>query len=157
MMQDTSSHELANRYNGTGWDGFINTNGQGTGEPSCSNFGLTGEVVCVARGTDTALWENHFVGGSWAVSSWTGWGSLGGLVGTKASCANLTASQLVCGTFGVRDSALWVDEYNGTSWLGFARLGQTTVGNPSCATLGNGKVLCTVVGINNKVSSTVGP
>jgi hypothetical protein len=57
----------------------------------------------------------------------------------------------------VTDSALWVDEYNGTSWLGFGRLGQTTVGNPSCTTLGGGKVLCAVVRVNNKVSSIVGP
>jgi hypothetical protein len=59
--------------------------------------------------------------------------------------------------FGVMDSALWVDRYNGSSWSGFTRLGQTTVGNPSCTTLGGGKVLCAVVGVNNRVSSIVGP
>jgi hypothetical protein len=157
MVQDTSSHELANRYNGTAWEGFINTGGQGTGEPTCSDFGVSGEVVCIARGTDTGLWVDRFVGGTWAVSSWTGWGRLGGLVGMKGGCASQAPSQLVCGVFGVADSALWVDEYNGTSWLGFGSLGQTTVGNPACTALGNGKVLCAVVGINNKVSSTVGP
>jgi hypothetical protein len=66
------------------------------------------------------------------------------------------ASELVCGVFGVTDSALWVDEYN-RGWGGFTRLGQTTVGNPSCTALGGGKVLCAVVGVNNKVSSIVGP
>jgi hypothetical protein len=157
MMQDTSSSLIANRCNGTGWDGFINTGGRGTGEPTCTNFGVSGEAVCFGRGTDTALWGNRFAGGTWAASSWTGWGSLGGFVGAKGSCANLAASQLVCGVFGVTDSALWVDQYNGTSWLGFRRLGQATVGNPSCTTLGGGKVLCAVVGVNNKVSSIVGP
>jgi hypothetical protein len=157
MMQDTSSNEIANRYDGTKWDGFINTGGRGTGDPSCTNFGATGEAVCFGRGTDSALWGNRFAGGSWATSSWTGWGTLGGLVGAKASCANLAASEVVCGAFGVTDSALWVNEYNGTTWLGFGRLGQTTVGNPSCTTLGSGRALCAVVGVNNKVSSIVGP
>jgi hypothetical protein len=157
MMQDTSSSELVNRYDGTKWDGFISTGGRGTGEPSCVNFGVSGEVVCISRGTDTSLWANRFTGGTWAASSWTGWGSLGGLVGARGSCANLAASELVCGVFAVTDSALWVNEFNGTSWVGFARLGQTTVGNPGCTSLGNGRVLCTVVGVNNKVSSIVGP
>ena len=62
-----------------------------------------------------------------------------------------------CGVFGLTDSALWVNEYNGSAWLSFVRVGQTTVGNPSCTTLGGGKVLCAVVGVNNKVTSTVGP
>ena len=113
--------------------------------------------MCFARGTDTALYGNRFAGGAWAPASWTGWGSLGGLVGDKGSCASNASGQLVCGVFGVVDSALWVDVYNGSSWLGFARLGQTDVGNPTCTALGGGKVLCTVVGVNNKVSAIVGP
>ena len=157
MMQDTSSHELANRYNGAVWNGFIDTGGRGTGEPTCSDFGVSGEVVCIARGTDTGLWVNRFAGGTWAVSSWTGWGSLSGLVGAKGSCASQAASQLVCGVFGVTNSGLWVDVFNGASWSGFISLGQTTVGNPACTALGNGKVLCAVVSVHNKVSSTVGP
>ena len=156
-MQDTASNEIANRYNGTSWDGFINTGGQGTGEPSCSNFNAAGQVVCFARGTNTALYGNRFPGTTWAAASWTGWGSMSGLAGTRAGCASQAASHLVCGVFGIIDSALWVDQYNGSAWSGFARLGQTTVGNPSCVALGSGKVLCAVVGVNNKVTSTVGP
>jgi hypothetical protein len=78
-------------------------------------------------------------------------------MGPKGSCAVVASNQIVCGVFGVTDSALWVDEFNGTSWSSFTRLGQTTVGNPSCTTLGGGKVLCAVVGVNSKVSSIVGP
>jgi hypothetical protein len=159
MMQDTSSSEIANRYNGASWDGFINTGGEGTGEPTCSNFGVPGEVVCFARSTFSAFFGNRFTGGAWAAGNWTGWtsGNLGGVVGAKGACVSNAASQLVCGVFGVPDSALWVDVYNGTSWSGFTRLGQTTVGNPSCAPLGGGKVMCAVVNVNNKVSSIVGP
>jgi hypothetical protein len=157
MMQDTASNEIANRYSGTSWDGFINTGGQGTGEPTCTNFGVAGQAVCFARGTTTALFGNRFPGGTWAAGTWTGWGTLGGLVGAKAGCASSAPSQIVCGISALTDSALWVDQFNGTSWGGFVRVGQTTVGNPSCAALGGGKVLCAVVGVNNKVSSTVGP
>jgi len=159
IMQDTSSSEIANRYNGTSWDGFINTGGEGTGEPTCSNFGVPGEVVCFARSTFSAFFGNRFTGGTWATANWTGWtnGNLGGVVGPKGACVSNAASQLVCGVFGVADSALWVDVFNGTSWSGLTRLGQTTVGNPSCTTLGSGRVLCAVVGVNNKVSSIVGP
>ena len=157
MMLDTTSNEIANRYDGTKWDGFIKTGGRGTGDPTCTNFGVAGEAVCFGRGTDSALWGNRFAGGTWAATSWTGWGTLGGLVGAKGSCANLAARELVCGVFALTDSALWVDEYNGSAWLGFARVGRTTVGTASCTTLGGGKVLCAVVGVNNKVTSTVGP
>jgi hypothetical protein len=158
MMQDTASAEIANRYNGTAWDGFINTGGQATGEPTCTDFGVAGQVVCFARGVDTHPFGNLFTGGTWAAGTWSGWGFAGGgLVGAKAGCASVAASQLVCGVFGVIDSALWVNQFNGVSWSGFTRLGQTTVGNPSCTTLGGGKVLCAVVNVNNKVSSTVGP
>src|SRR5450432_546271 len=157
MMQDTASTEIANRYNGSSWDGFINTGGQGSGEPSCSNFGSAGQVVCFARGTNTSLFGNRFPGTAWSATSWTGWGGLGGLVGSRAGCASQAPSQLVCGVFGIIDSALWVDQYNGSTWSGFGRLGQTTIGNPSCAPLGKGKVLCAVVSVNNKVFSTVGP
>jgi hypothetical protein len=156
MMLDTSSMAIVNRYNGTGWDGFVNIGGRGTGDPTCTDFGVSGEAVCFARGTDSSLWGNRFAGGTWAAASWTGWGSLGGLVGAKGSCTTLAASQLVCGAFGLTDSALWVNEFNG-GWGGFTRLGQTTVGSPSCSSLGSGKVLCAVVSVNNKVSSVVGP
>jgi hypothetical protein len=158
MMQDTASAEIANRYNGATWDGFINLGGLATGEPTCNDFGVAGAVVCFGRGTDTHPFVNLFPGGTWAAGTWSGWEFMGGgLVGTKTSCAAVAAAQLVCGVFGIPDSALWVDQFNGSSWTGFTRLGQTTIGNPSCLTLGGGKVLCAVVNVNNKVSSTVGP
>jgi hypothetical protein len=78
-------------------------------------------------------------------------------MGTKGSCAVITTNQIACGVFGVTDSGLWLDVFNGTAWCGFTPLGQTTVRNPNCATLGGGQVLCAVVGVNNKVSSIVGP
>ena len=78
-------------------------------------------------------------------------------MGTKGSCAVITTNQIACGVFGVTDSGLWVDVFNGTAWSGFTPLGQTTVGNPSCAPLGGSKVLCAIVGVNSKASSIVGP
>src|SRR5260370_5237197 len=83
MMLDTASTAIVNRDDGTNWDGFINTGGRGTGDPTCTNFGVSGEEVCFVRGTDSALWGNRFAGGTWAAASWTGWGSMGGLVGAN--------------------------------------------------------------------------
>jgi len=156
-MNDTSSNVVVNRYNGTGWDGFLNLGGRATGEPTCTNIEESGQVVCFARGTDSSLNGNRFNGQIWVTGNWLGWGFEGGLIGPKGSCAVITTNQLVCGVFGVIDSALWVNEFTGTQWTGFQRLGQTTVGSPSCTTLGGGKVLCTAVGVNSKVSSIVGP
>ncbi len=156
-MLDTASNVIVNRYNGTGWDGFLNTGGRGAGELTCTNLEVSGQLACFTRGTDSSLYGNRFNGQAWLAGNWLGWGFLGGLIGTRGSCAVVTTNQIVCGGFGVTDSALWVNEFNGTAWSGFTRLGQTTVGNPSCTTLGGGKVLCAVVGVNNKVSSIVGP
>jgi hypothetical protein len=156
-MRDTTSSVIVNRYDGTASDGFINIGGRATGEPTCTNLQVSGQLACFARGTDSSFNGNRFNGGTWAPGSWSGSGALGGLIGPKGSCTVITTNQLVCGVFGVTDSALWVDEFNGSGWLGFTRLGLTTVGSPSCTTLGGGRVLCAVVGVNNKVSSIVGP
>ena len=96
---------MVNRFNGTSWQGFLNTGGLPTTEPTCTATGISGHVVCFARGTDTALWLTQFSGGSWNISHWTAWGSLGGLVG-KSSCSEVTAGQLACATIGVDDGAL---------------------------------------------------
>ena len=156
-MNNTSSNVIVNRYNGVSWDGFLNLGGRATGEPTCSNLEVSGQLGCFARGTDSSLNVNRFNGGAWAAGSWGGWFTLGGLIGTRGSCAVINTNQITCGVFGVTDSALWVDEFNGSAWSGFTRLGQTTVGKPGCTTLGAGRVLCTVVGVNNKAWSIVGP
>jgi hypothetical protein len=156
-MRDTAGKVIVNRYNGSGWDGFINTAGLASGEPVCGNFGISGEVVCFARGSDLALWGNRFTGGTWTLAHWTGWGTLGGLVNSKGACAVTITGQLVCGAISLSDSALYVTHYNGTTWGGFQKLGQTAIGSPNCTSLGNGTVLCTIVGVNNKVSGVVGP
>jgi hypothetical protein len=156
-MLDTTSSVIVNRFSGTTWDGFINISGRATGEPTCTNLQVSGQLACFARGTDSSFNGNRFNGGNWAAANWSGWGSLGGLIGPKGSCGTITTNQIVCGVFGVIDSALWVDEFNGSGWSGFTRLGQATVGTPSCTTLGGGRVLCAVVDVNNKVFSVVGP
>jgi hypothetical protein len=156
-MRDDTAKVIVNRYNGSAWDGFINTGGVSTGEPTCANFGVSGEAVCFARGTDLGLWGARFTGGAWSPAQWTAWGSLGGVVASKGGCSVLASGQLICGVIAITDSALYVDQYNGSNWGGFAKLGQTAVGNPNCTNLSSGRVLCTVVGVNNKASSIVGP
>jgi hypothetical protein len=156
-MLNTASATIVNRYNGTAWEGFLNIGGHNTGAAVCTDIGVSGQVSCFGRGEDTGLWGLGFHGGSWTLSQWGPWGSLGGLVGPKTSCGVITTNQVVCGVFAINDAALWVDEWNGSTWLGWTRLGLTTVGNPNCVGLGNGKVLCAAVNVNNKVSSIVGP
>jgi hypothetical protein len=156
-MLETTSSIIVNRYNGTAWEGFLNIAGRNTGNPVCADLGISGQVLCFGRGEDTALWGRRFNGGAWTLSQWGGWSSIGGLVGPKTSCGVITSSQVVCGVSAIDDTALWVNEFNGSGWLGWTRLGQTIVGTPSCTGLGNGKVLCAVVNVNNKVSSIVGP
>ena len=156
-MRNTTGNIVVNRYNGTSWDGFINITGTASGDPTCGNFGISGEAVCFARGTDVALWGTRFTGGSWSPTQWTVWGSLGGVVASKGGCSVLTSGQLICGAISITDSALYVNDYNGATWGGFVKLGQTVVGDPNCINLSSGRVLCTVVNVNNKVFSTVGP
>jgi len=156
-MRDKTGKIIVNRYNGTGWDGFINIGGLASGEPVCGEFGVSGEAVCFARGTDVGLWGTRFAGGAWSPAQWTGWGSLGGPVASKGACSLLSTGQLICGAIFLTDSALYVNDYNGSSWLGFVKVGQTAIGTPSCVNLNIGSVLCAVVGVNSKTFSTVGP
>jgi hypothetical protein len=147
---------LVNRFNGTTWQGFLNTGGTPTTEPTCTATGVSGQVVCFARGTDSALWRNEFNGGAWSLTGWGGWGSLGGFVG-KSSCSMVSSGQLACATVGITDGALWVDQFNGTGWLGWTRLGGTGIGATACSSLTSGKVLCMMLGVNNKGTSVTGP
>jgi hypothetical protein len=156
-MRDTTGKIIVNRYNGSAWDGFLNIGGTSSNDPICSEFGLSAQAVCFARGTDLGLWGSRFTGGAWGVAQWTAWGSMGGTVYSKASCGLIAAGQIVCGVIGLADSGFYVDQFNGSSWGGFVGLGQTSIGNPSCTILALPKVICTVVGVNNKVQSTVGP
>ena len=108
---------------------------------------------CFARGTDTALWLTQFSGGSWNISHWTAWGSLGGLVPANPVAPEFTAGQLACATVGINDGALWVDQSDGTAgWDG--RIRSPGVGTLACSSLTSGKVLCTVLGVRNKGSSS---
>jgi hypothetical protein len=147
------------RYNGTTWSPGLNIGGQASGErPTCTKMGIPGQVACFAEGLNTALFGNRFNGGSWTLANWGGWGSLGGLISSNASCASIGAGQLICGVIGQVDSVLYANQFNSTSWLGWVKIGSTTAfRNPSCASLGAGKALCAIIGTTNKASSTVGP
>jgi hypothetical protein len=114
-MRDTAGRVIVNRYNGSAWDGFINIAGLASDEPVCGNFGVSGEAVCFARGTDLALWGARFTGGTWIVAHWTAWGTLGGVINSRGGCAVTISGQLVCGAIAITDSALYVNHYNGTT------------------------------------------
>ena len=158
LFLTNTSAVLAARYNGTSWTPAINIGGRASGEPICTEFGVAGKVACFARGTDTALWGIQFNGGTWSTAGWSLWGSLGGLVESKASCALLVGpSQIVCGVQGTVDGALYGNQYNGTTWLGWVRVGGTILGTPACTKLASGKALCAVTGVNNQGSSATGP
>jgi hypothetical protein len=154
----TSWNVVAARFNGMTWTAFVNLGGNSTSNRySCTPLGGPfGVLSCVARGTDQAVYVNDFKGGTWSVSSWSGWGSLGASANPVPSCAQSASSELGCAVV-ESDSALWVNSFNGSTWTGWITLGGNNMGNPACSELGNGKVLCAVVGLNGKASSTVGP
>jgi len=114
-------------------------------------------VLCSVRGQNSAQFVNRFNGGAWALAGWTGWGSLGGNIGSDASCASQGVGLYTCGIYGATDGALWVNVFNSTSWSGWLKIGQTAIGRPSCSALSLGKAICTVVNFNNKSFSVVGP
>lgn len=149
---------VAARFSGTAWSTFINIGGSSTTDRySCTQLGGTfGVLTCAARNTGTAQFVNSFSGGTWAATSWSGWGGLGGTVNPGTSCAQVATGQLACATV-ASDAALWVNTFNGSAWTGWAKLGGTDIGNPSCTSIGGAKVLCGVVGLNGRATSTVGP
>lgn len=149
---------VAARFNGSVWSAFINLGGSSTSDRySCTQLGGTlGPLSCFARSTGTSLFVNDFKGGTWAVTSWTGWFGLGGTVNAGSSCSQVATSQLACAAV-ASDAALWVNSFNGSAWTGWGKVGGLDIGNPSCTSIGGSKVICAVVGVNGKGTSTVGP
>ena len=100
---------------------------------------------------------NRFNGGAWALAGWTGWGSLGGNIGSDASCASARRRPL----------HLWNSMEPQTEPCGSriqqhivganGQPGQTAIGSLSCSAPALGKAICTVVNFNNKSFSVVGP
>jgi hypothetical protein len=136
----------------------VNLAGSSTSDRySCTPLGGTfGTLSCSARGTNTALFINNFKGGSWAATSWTGWGGIAGTVNGGSSCAQAATGQISCAAV-ASDAALWTNSFNGTSWSGWTKRGGVQIGNPGCTALSAGKVLCAVIGVNGKATSTIGP
>jgi hypothetical protein len=148
---------LVARFNGSTWTPFLNIGGIAANNLSCTTAGITGQVLCSVRGQNSGQFVNRFNGGAWALAGWTGWGSLGGNIGSDASCASQGVGLYTCGIYGATDGALWVNVFNSTSWSGWLKIGQTAIGRPSCSALSLGKAICTVVNFNNKSFSVVGP
>jgi hypothetical protein len=147
------------RFAGTAWSKFTNIGGSSDADRySCTPLGGSlGLLTCFARGLSGGLFANTFTGGTWATTSWSGWGAVGGSVNPGSSCAQPETGQLACGAVS-SDAGLWVNSFNGTSWIGWSKIGTATyIGNPGCASIGGGHVLCAAVGLNGKAFSTIGP
>jgi hypothetical protein len=151
---------VANRYNGSKWDGFLSLGGAVSGVPPvCSTLGVKGQVMCFDRANNTAYYRNMFKSGIWQNSNWTGWGGItAGEVGPRISCAQTSAGNLACGIVFLGDSFLYTGTFNGTTWSAFAKTGLKPVfGGPACASLSSTKAICAVVGINTQTLSVTGP
>jgi hypothetical protein len=155
----TGSTTLVNRFTAGAWEGFLNIGGIAGGEPDCSFWKATGEVVCFAKGSNGGIYVNTFDGVSWTGFDWNGYGYLGISANDNASCTTQATGQLVCGVIGIGTdgNVFYADVYNGTDWLGFTEIGGLGVGSPACTALGTGQVVCTVMGVDNKLTSVVGP
>jgi hypothetical protein len=70
-----------------------------------------------ARGTDSALWTQHFDG-----TNWSGWSSLGGII-TSAPVAASRAANIKDVFARGNDGALWHRHFNGTTWTNWNSLG----------------------------------
>jgi len=153
----TASATLVNRYAGGTWKGFLNLSGIATSVPDCTSMNSAGNVVCFAEGIDNGIYGTRFNGGAWMLSSWSGYGGIGGSVIANVSCTRQSPDLLVCGALDPTDNALWSDVYNGSNWSGWSKVGGLGINSPACAPLGTGQVVCVVLGINNKLTSVVGP
>jgi hypothetical protein len=153
----TASATLVNRYAGGTWKGFLNLSGIATSVPDCTSMNSAGNVVCFAEGIDNGIYGTRFNGGAWTLSSWSGYGGIGGRVIANASCTSQSPDLLVCGALDPTNNALWSDVYNGSNWSGWSKVGGLGMNSPACAPLGTGQVICVVLGINNKLTSVVGP
>jgi len=142
------------------WDVFIEVRGGPADRPSCTDMGLQGQVDCFVRATNTAIFVNHFKGGSWTTTGWSGWAGLTSNVWPNSSCgvASATAGSLVCGFHNIGDSIMYADIFNGVSWTGYVKIGtKPIIAGPACASIGNGSVVCVVVNMNSQASSATGP
>jgi hypothetical protein len=148
---------LVNRFTSGAWEGFLSLGGVGHGKPECMSMDNGGSVVCVADWYSSGIYGNRFNKGTWAVSGWGGYVSLGGLGNDNARCTSQGAGEIVCGVLNPIDNAFYVDVFNnGTNWTGFFTVGGAGFGSPSCASLGTGQVVCVVMGLDNKLKSVVG-
>lgn len=157
MFLSNANAGIVLRHNGTSWSAQLNLGGQASDDPTCSEFGAAGKVICTARGTNNALFANLFSGGVFNQLNWSGWASIGGLIASKASCGALSPNNVVCAVQGTVDGALYTNRYNGTAWGGWFRNGGAIYGPPSCTSLTAGVALCAAIGVNHRAVSTTGP
>ena len=115
-----SGETLVNRFHGGAWEGFLDLGGLAGGTPNCTYWKTTGQVVCFAKATNDGVYVNSYDGASWALSSWSGYENLGGVINDNASCVSQSSGELVCGVIGAQNkNALYANVYNGSEWSGW--------------------------------------
>jgi hypothetical protein len=93
-----------------------------------------------------------------APAAWAAWGSFtstGTATGIgNPSCAPVSTGQVACA---VRsgESAIMVNEFNGTKWGTWKSLAGTVSSDPSCTNDGTGKVFCAATATNGNLQVTV--
>ncbi len=151
---------VANRFNGTKWDGFLTLQGSVSGSnPSCTPLGVKGQVVCFDRADNTAIYRNMFKSGIWQNSNWTGWGAITGAeVGPTFSCGMPSAGTLACAAHSLADSFMYGATFDGTNWSSFTKIGTKPIfAGPGCTQYSAGQVICSAVGLNTQPVSVTGP
>jgi len=109
------SHTVIRSFNMT-FLAWTSLGGTLTSSPEGAAGSGTSEDV-FGRGTDNALWQNH-----WDGTSWGGWSSLGGGVTADPGAAAQGTSRLDVFVRGT-DYQLYQKTWNGSSWGGWAPLG----------------------------------
>ena len=139
-----------NYFDGATWRVAVDTYDQSSfsSTPSCAGDGDKG-AVCVAKGTDSALWAITSSAGSWGQFR-----KIGGAMASEPNCAHdglgsaFGPGSIYCAYVGI-DSAVYVYRFHGATWSGPQNLGGFVTSRPSCTGNGWGQIFCAVRGTDS--------
>jgi len=112
-----------------------------TGTPQVTSQ-APGSLDLAIRGTDNALWVNHFAGG------WSGYRSLGGVITSSPAILSWGYGRLDAFARGT-DASLWHIAYYSGGWHTWERLGGLIIGAPTVANQTTGTLDVFVRGVDN--------
>jgi hypothetical protein len=129
--------------------GWASLSGTTYDAPAATTWPGNGRVDVLLRGTNNAIWDRYYQGGSWS-----GWYSLGGAFNSAPAAASPSSSQLFVFGRGT-DNAIWNRYWNGSSWTGWGSLGapagKTFISAPAATSWGPGRVDIFAVATDHEV------